>query len=213
MGTVNIWSGVGVDVQTALAATKTITAITKANPGVATSTAHGYANGNLLLLFVNGMVQLNGRVVRIANVTANTFELENVDTTLFDTFTSGTAQVITMGASAATFVDVNASGGVAADVDTTTIHDTIGKVIPGLKSALAYDFSSLWDPSDAALIELKKADDAGTYRAFAIRFKTGQKVYGAGYVTSPLTPTGSTGDKVVTPVGIKLLGPLTAYTT
>jgi hypothetical protein len=34
-----------------------------------------------------------------------------------------------------------------------------------------------------------------------------------GYISCPLAPTGSTGDKVVTPVGIKLLGPVTAWTT
>ena len=35
---------------TTLDAAKTVTAITNANPGVASSTAHGYADGDILLL-------------------------------------------------------------------------------------------------------------------------------------------------------------------
>ena len=43
MGT-KTWTNVQVAMQTVLAPAKTITAITKANPAVATSTAHGYTN-------------------------------------------------------------------------------------------------------------------------------------------------------------------------
>ena len=43
---VKTWTNVQVAMQSALGASKTITAITKANPAVATSTAHGLANGD-----------------------------------------------------------------------------------------------------------------------------------------------------------------------
>lgn len=214
MPTINIWTNVGVSVQTALASAKTFTAITAANPGVVTSTAHGYANGTYLYLpAIAGMKELNQAVVRVANQTANTFELENIDTTNFGTFTSGSGQAITFGAAAATMVDVNGSGGDAADVDTTTIHDSIAKVIPGLKSALKYDMQSIWDPSDAALIEFKKADDALAVRALLFAFKSGAKVAMAGYVTAPLVPTGSTGALVKTPVSLKVAGRASSWTT
>lgn len=122
MATVNIWSKVQVAVQTVLAATKTITAITKASPAVCSCTAHGYTTGQEVKLVVNGMIELNNAVVKVTSVTADTFSLDGIDSTLFNTFTSGTGQLVTFGASAATFQDVNASGGEAADIDITTIH-------------------------------------------------------------------------------------------
>jgi hypothetical protein len=74
---------------------KTPSAITQANPGVVTSAAHGYENGDWLKLDgIGGMTELNGRTVIVANKAANTFELTdhtgaNINTTAFTAFTAG----------------------------------------------------------------------------------------------------------------------------
>ncbi len=58
---------------------KTITAITQANPGVVTSAAHGYANGDWITISgVVGMVNLNGNTFIIAGVTTNTYTLTDL---------------------------------------------------------------------------------------------------------------------------------------
>jgi hypothetical protein len=63
-----------------------ITAVTGANPGVVTSNAHGYSNGDeVYITGVLGMTQLNGRNFKVANVTANTFELNTLDGATVDT--------------------------------------------------------------------------------------------------------------------------------
>jgi Phage tail tube protein, TTP len=208
---VNVWTKVAVAVQTALAAAKTITVVTKANPAVATSTAHGFTNGQEVKLTVSGMLEINNMVVRVANITANTFELEGIDSTLFGTFTSGTAELITFGAAASTLQDVNSSGGEAKDIDITTIHDDTEKVIPGPKSPLAYSFGSLWDPADPALLELKKADRVKGTRSLKFTFASGAKIYFDAYPTASLAPGGSKGGPVTTPVSFKLTGPVTSY--
>lgn len=75
---------------------KTVTAITQASPGVVTSASHGYSNGDdVILSSVGGMVELEGRRVRVASVTTNTFAIEDmygnpIDTTGYTAF-SGTA--------------------------------------------------------------------------------------------------------------------------
>ncbi len=77
------------------ATAKTITAITKANPGVLTSNSHGFSNGDeVYIVSVGGMTELNGRNYRVANSTTNTFTLTDlygtaINTTSFTTFTSG----------------------------------------------------------------------------------------------------------------------------
>lgn len=76
-------------------AAQSITSITKANPGVVTKNSHGYLDGaRLELSSIVGMTQLANREVVVANKTANTFELNDsdgnpIDTTNYDTFTSG----------------------------------------------------------------------------------------------------------------------------
>lgn len=74
---------------------KTVTGATKANPGVITSVAHGFSNGDMVsFASVGGMTQLNGRTFQIDNVTADTFTMKNVfgvavNTTNWTTYTSG----------------------------------------------------------------------------------------------------------------------------
>lgn len=81
---------------------KTITGVTQANPGVVTSAGHGFANGDEVLISgIAGMTQLNGNTYRVANVTANTFELQttagvNVDTSAYGAYVSGGTAARTM---------------------------------------------------------------------------------------------------------------------
>lgn len=73
-----------------VAASKTITAATQANPVALTIAAHGYVAGDTVLIAgVGGMTQLNDRMFAIAVTDANTITLPGVDGTAFGAFTSG----------------------------------------------------------------------------------------------------------------------------
>lgn len=212
MASVRKWSNIAVAMQSALAAAKTITAITKANPGVATSTAHGYTNGTYVKLTVQGMYQLDARVVRVANVTANTFELEGIDTTNFDTFSSGSAEAITFGTSITTATSVNSSGGDFDFIDTTTIHSNVKTQIPGAANPATFTFENIWDVSDAGLVAMKNASDSQAQRAFRFTFGTGGQIMTFnGYVGATLLPGGSAQDKVITSTTITMFGTPTYY--
>lgn len=211
MAQANVWSNVAVAIQTALGAAKTITGITKASPGVITSASHGFTDGDIVLLKISGMKELNHMLVRVDNATTDTFEAEGVDTTLFSTFTSGTAEEPTFGAAADTIQDVNSSGGEAKVIDLTTIHNDTDVEIPGNKTAINYIFGNIWDPADPALVELRKADRVKGERCIAITFATGAKVYFNCYPTCSLSPGGSSGEVVTTQTGFKLRGPVNAY--
>jgi uncharacterized phiE125 gp8 family phage protein len=84
----------------ALAPAKTISAITAAAPGVITSATHGFADGDLILLDVAGMTELDGALYRVYGKDTNTFKLANlsntdgISTATFTAFTSGTAQAV-----------------------------------------------------------------------------------------------------------------------
>ena len=211
MATATKWSNIAIAVQSALAAADTITGITKANPGVVTATSHGLSNGDLVVLTVQGMHQLDGRVARVAASTTNTFELEGIDTTLYDTFTSGTAEAITFGTSLATATNVSASGGDFDFIDVTTIHDNVKKQIPGLANPSTFSFDNIWDVSDAGLVALKAASDSQAKRAVRFTFANGQKLYFTGYIGATLLPTGSAQEVVKTSVVVTMFGKPTVY--
>ncbi len=213
MPTVSKWSNVAVAIESAAGANKTITAITKANPGVVTSTAHGLSNGAYVKLTVQGMYQVDARVFRIANVAANTFELEGENTTADDTFTSGTANEITFGTTLATATGLTAGGGEFDFLDITTIHDNVRKQIPGLASAATYTFENLWDPADAGLVALKAASDNQSQKATRFTFASGGKVVFLGYIGATLLPVGNAQDIVKTPTTITMFGKPTVYST
>jgi len=206
-----LWTNVQVSIQSAIAAADTITGITKANPGVVTATGHGWADGDYVYYNVEGMYQLDERIVRVDNVTANTAELEGLDTTNFETFSSGAGQVVTFGTSVTTAVGISGSGGDFEFADVTTIHDAARKQIPSFSSALTFTFDMIFDPADAALAALKAASDLKAKRAMKITWSTGAIMVLNGYVGASLTPTGSAGELVKTSVVFTAFGSPTYY--
>lgn len=77
----------------------TITAATKANPVVVTATGHPHLDGeDVFVSGVVGMTELNSRTMRVANKTANTYELtdfdgNNIDSSAYTTYISGGTSV------------------------------------------------------------------------------------------------------------------------
>lgn len=214
MANISKWSNIAVAMQSAIAAAVTISGITKASPGVATtSTSHGYSNGDYVLLTAQGMYQVDKKVVRVAGVTSTTFQLEGIDTTLFGTFSSGTCEKLTFGTTFGTLTSLSASGGDFDFIDTTTIHAQVKTQIPGLANPAKYSFESYWDVSDAGLLAAKAASETQAQRGFLFTFPNGQKAVFAGYIGCTLLPTGSSQDLVKTSVDITAFGTPTYYST
>ncbi len=213
---VQVWSNVAVAVQSALGTAQTITAISKASPAVLTySGTDTFANGDYVILTVQGMSQVDGRIFRVANVNVgtDTFELEGLDSTAFDTFASGTLQEITFGTSLTVASNVSVSGGDFQFIDVTTIHDTVQKQIPGNASPTTFSLDCQWQPDDAGLVALKSASDAKAQRALRITFANGYKYLVNGYVGCTLSPGGSAQQVVSTPIVFTAYGRPTAYAT
>jgi len=71
-------------------AAKTITGVTAANPAVVTSSAHGFSNGDRVVIqSVSGMTELNNRHFAVANVATNTFQLSGVNSSAYTAYASG----------------------------------------------------------------------------------------------------------------------------
>lgn len=126
--------GVKVEVAKTFGAAKVVTAVTQANPGVATSTAHalavktaGYLNS------VEGMVNLEGQAGRVFGPATDTFSLEGMDTTSFPSFT-GTAEFfpVTVWSTLAKATSYEIGGGAPEKLDDTALIDDIKQELAGL---------------------------------------------------------------------------------
>lgn len=210
------WTNVGVDVQTALAPAVSITAISKAATGVVTYSGSTHpANGDYINMTATGMFQVSQRTFRIANVntTAKTFELESEDTSLYDTFVSGSYQIITFGASFASVQTINVSGGDPEFADATTIHDNVRKRVPTIVSPMSLGMDNIFDLADPGFVELNKAYKSKTMRAIRLRFGTGAKMLLTGYAAAAGVPTGQAQGIVQTKVSIEAQNIPTVYAT
>jgi hypothetical protein len=215
---VSVMSNISIAMQSALAATKTITAISKAAPGVLTAT-HDFLNGDYVYLSIVGMNQLNGRVFRVCNIaTTVSFQLEDVSggagisTLGYDTFVSGTAQKITFGVSVINHSDVKISGGDTNFIDATPLVGNQKVEIPGSYNAFKVDLELMWDPTDVGQKALKASSDAQSLLAYKITFGTAGKIMVfVAYAGVSNVPQGSALNKIVTPANIAVYGIPTYY--
>ncbi|MFC5343060.1 pilus assembly protein TadG-related protein [Brevundimonas staleyi] len=68
---------------------KLVTAATRANPAVITAAAHGFANGDKVVIWGQGnMSQMNGRIFTVANRATNTFQLSGVSSSSWSSFSN-----------------------------------------------------------------------------------------------------------------------------
>lgn len=166
---------VKIEVEKTLGSALTVSGVTKANPGVATSTSHGLANGDVVVFNVTaGMVELGGQAVRVANVTTNTFELEGLDTTDYSDWTSGTAQEVTNWETLGNAQSVSMPNPTPEKIDITTLIDKNKQQTFGLPEAPDGSINGLYQPELAGVQEIKAATKANEDRAFRITWAGGQ---------------------------------------
>lgn len=157
-------------IQTAIAATKVITAITAASPPVVTATAHGYANGDIIKLDnIVGMVQLNGRAFVAANISANTFECKGVDATTYTTYVSGgDSYKVTMTSVGQCSGVPSLFTGTAPDIKVTHLLSTAEEKLQGLPDFGDFSTELLVDNTDLGQAQMRVAKAAQTSRVFTL---------------------------------------------
>lgn len=157
-----------------------ISALTKANPGVATAAAHGLSDGDILYFTVDGgMVELNGQAVRVANKATDTFELESIDTTNYTAWAASSGRGFT---DITTFHTMSNAQSVSMPnptpekIDITTLLDTQKQQAYGLPEAPDGSINGLFGPTGAAEVEIREATDNNEDRVMKVVFGSGQVV-------------------------------------
>ena len=159
---------------------KTVSAVTVADPGVATSAAHGLANGAVgYFRDVTGMVNLDGQAARASAVDTNTFTLQTLDTSRFPAFTAGEFVPVTVWSTLARSSGYSIGGGDAAKQDDTCLLDTITQEINGLLAAESVTLNLKKQTIDEEALQLiRKAARNQEYLVFRITLVDGaQRVF------------------------------------
>jgi len=213
--TIHINAGLKLFMESAIAAPTTVTAITKAAPGVLSSTAHGFANGDNVLLEIQGMVELHGYLCKVVSTATDTFQVADVngttgiDTTLFSTFTSGTAKKVTLGTSITGVQDFNFAGGEIKVQDTTTVNDTQDTQIVVGATAQSADMTMQWDPASSAQQAMIAAFKTRANKGFKVLWPDGAFTMWYGTVGYTGAPGGGKQGVTTSPAKITMLGGLT----
>lgn len=194
---------------TALAAPVTVSAITNANPGVATATAHGYTNGQILLLSMPS--RLDQRVVRVAAQATNTFNLEGIDTTSTSQYPSGfgvgTAQLASSFVSVSQVTDVQSAGGEQQFFQWVYLEDGRQRQRPTFKNARSLTLVMDYDPTLPWHAALLAADIAGTVYVLRATLPNGAVIYYSVYVGFDGEPTFTINENQQTTLSLSLASP------
>lgn len=146
--------GVRVEIALTFGSAKTVTAVTLASPGVATSSAHGMANGTVgRWSGVGGMAQLEGQATRVYNQATNTFELQGLNTTSFPAFTAGTFTPVSTWGTLAEASSYSIGGGEAEKLNPTTLLDVVRQEENGLLAAQTVTFNLVSQTVNSAVMQ------------------------------------------------------------
>lgn len=169
-----------------LAAAKTITAITNANPAVATCTGHGYTTGDEIMLS-SGWEDATDSVYKIESVDANSFKILGLDTTNTSFFPAGSgggsAQKLSAWTAIPQVLTISASGGDARFTDVTPLAKRNGIRIPTGFNATSVTLSLGFDATTPAYKTMVGISRSLSKVAFKQVLSGGSVQYGWGYLT------------------------------
>ena len=125
--------GVKVEISATFGTPKTVTSLTQASPGVATSAAHGLVNDTVgFWSAISGMAQLEGQATRVKNTATNTFELQGLNTTNYSAFNGGTFTPVLTWQTLAEATSYDIGGGASEKLDVTRLIDITKQEESGL---------------------------------------------------------------------------------
>lgn len=207
-------NGTTVSISNGFDAAKTISATTNANPGVSTSPAHGFIDGDYVVVN-SGWVRLSERVVRVDNAASDTFELEGVDTSNTSIYPAGggagSAKLVTGWAQLTQILSSSSTGGEQQFWEGQFLEGDRQIRIPTTKSAAGISFTIADDPSLPGYILAKQANDDRLPRAVMLTLANGAKLLYNAYISLSTIPSLNVNEPMQVEVTLSLLADPSRY--
>lgn len=196
------------------ASAKTITALTNANPAVATSAAHGYAGGSEILL-TSGWEDATDTVFKTGAIDATTFNVTGLNTSNTSFYTpgagTGTAQLISNWVAIPQVLTISTTGG---DPKFTTISPLARRNdinVPVGFNAASTTLTLGHDPSNANFQAMVDISRSLTKVAFKLLLSGGSTSYGYGYMSVSEVPQLNKGQANQVTAAFTFLGRTISY--
>lgn len=195
----------------------TVTAISNANPAVATlSASHGVIVGDFIEL-TSGWDLLNGRIMRVSAVSVNDVTLEGLNTTSTTNYPAGsgtgTGREITAWTSITQIKGIETSGGDINFADITTVADSTQKQIPTTRSPQQLNLTVFDDPALSWFAVAQTASDAKAVTGMRIIFANSSRVLLNGYFSVQKVPTVAVNEPLTAVLGFSASAEATRYST
>lgn len=196
------------------ASPKTITALTNASPAVATSTAHGYTDGDEVVL-TSGWEDATDTVFKVDQLTADTFSLlglNSVDTNFYAAGTgTGTASKISGWTEIPQVLTIATSGGDARFTTISPIARRNAINIPTGFNPTSITLTLGHDPSNANYETMLDISRTLSKVAFKMVLSGGAVTYGYGYMSVSEAPSLNVNQANTVTAALTMLGRSISY--
>lgn len=214
---ISLPNGAIIAIASGYGAVKSMSALTNANPAVATlEAAHGIIVGDYFEL-TSGWSRLTDKVVRGSVVVTNDVSLEGIDTTLTSIYPAGTGtgsiREITGWTQLTQILSSSSNGGEQQFLEYQLLEADAQKKIPTFKSAAGITFSVADDPTLAGYILASAANDDRLPRAVRITLPSGAKILYNAYISLNKTPSLAVNEIMAVEVTLSLKAEPVRYTT
>lgn len=214
---VSLPNGATISIGSTYGATKTLSAFSNANPGVATLEAsHGIVVSDIFEV-TSGWSRANGNVYRASAVSTNDVSVEGLNTsstTLFPAGSgTGTIREVTAWTQITQILEATTNGGDQNFATYSFLEDNAEHQIPTVKSPVVFNLTIGDDASLAHYAVLAAADADRAQRVVRILLPSGSPIYMSAYVTLQKTPTLTKNEVMGLRVTLSLINEVTRYTS
>ncbi|MCZ4331105.1 phage tail tube protein [Castellaniella denitrificans] len=196
---------------TALATEVSITAITNANPAVASAVAHGYTDGDYIAM-TSPWAQLDGMILRVEGSTTDAFDLGGFDTTNTTNFPAATntakAKKVTTWLEIPKITQPAMDGGDQQFYQFQYLAERIQRQIPTVKNAKKLSMRTTDDGGDTDIFKALVAADASlTPQAIKLVLANGSEIVYMMYVGFDKHPSLDQGQMMTNPLVLTMAAP------
>lgn len=192
----------------------TVTGISNANPAVATSVAHGFVQGDIVVV-TSGWVKLTGRAFKVGTVTTDTFQLLGVDTTSTQRYpvgtSAGTAKSVETWVNIPQITEVASSGGEQQFYQFGFLEEDEDRQIPTTKSPSTLTLTVADDPDQPFVAVVEAADELKEERIQRLNLVNGDIVLYNSIASISNTPSLTRNQLMVRTITLAQQGRITRY--
>lgn len=212
---ISLPNGAIVSIASGYGASKSMTALTNANPAVATLEAsHGVVLGDYIEV-TSGWSRLTDKIVRAGTVSTNDVQLEGYNTTSTSIYPAGTGtgsiREITGWTQLSQVLSSTSNGGEQQFLEYQLLESDAQKRIPTFKSAAGLTLSIADDPTLAGYILASTANDDRLARAVKIVLPNGAILLYNAYISLNKTPSLTVNEIMAVEVTLSLLNEPVRY--